>query len=177
MPRLLLFVCLYLSASSLLAQPSVDVLLAQLAAATADSERLPLLIELAEIEASTQPLVALAHGREALLLAQLQNDSANVAHASLYLGLAMGLPSIALMWLISLRSPERKWVNWIVSWGKPVTLLTVASQFSQRLYHVYLEHGAFSWVNGMTLVVLLWFGIYVLQSRSVRDSLKTPALA
>ncbi len=98
-------------------------------------------------------------------------------HSMLYLGLAMGLPSIALMWLISLRSPERKWVNWIVSWGKPVTLLTVASQFSQSLYHVYLEHGAFSWVNGMTLVVLLWFGIYVLQSRSVRDSLKTPALA
>lgn len=98
-------------------------------------------------------------------------------HSMLYLGLVMGLPSIALMWLISLRSPERKWVNWIVSWGKPVTLLTVASQFSQSLYHVYLEHGAFSWVNGMTLVVLLWFGIYVLQSRSVRDSLKTPALA
>ncbi|NIY84695.1 DUF2919 domain-containing protein [Vibrio hepatarius] len=98
-------------------------------------------------------------------------------HSMLYLGLVMGLPSIALMWLISLRSPERKWVNWIVSWGKPVTLLTVASQFSQSLYHVYLEHGAFSWVNGMTLVILLWFGIYVLQSRSVRDSLKTPALA
>ncbi len=98
-------------------------------------------------------------------------------HSMLYLGLVMGLPSIALMWLISLRSPERKWVNWIVSWGKPVTLLTVASQFSQSLYHVYLEHGAFSWVNGMTLVALLWFGIYVLQSRSVRDSLKTPALA
>lgn len=97
-------------------------------------------------------------------------------HSMLYLGLAMGVPSIMLMWLISLRSPERKWVNWIVKWGKGITLLTVLLQFSQGVYHVYLEQGAFSWANGVTMLVLLWFGLYTYQSRSVKDTFKNPAV-
>jgi len=95
-------------------------------------------------------------------------------HSMLYLGLAMGLPSIFLMWLISLRNPERGWVNKLVSWGKSITLVTVVSQFSQSVYHVYLEQGAFSWANGITMLVLLWFGLYVMKSRSVRDSFYNP---
>ncbi len=97
-------------------------------------------------------------------------------HSMLYLGLVMGVPSIMLMWLISLRSPERKWVNWIVKWGKGITLLTVLLQFSQGVYHVYLEQGAFSWANGVTMLVLLWFGLYTYQSRSVKDTFKNPAV-
>ncbi len=97
-------------------------------------------------------------------------------HSMLYLGLAMGVPSIMLMWLISLRSSERKWVNWIVKWGKGITLLTVLLQFSQGVYHVYLEQGAFSWANGVTMLVLLWFGLYTYQSRSVKDTFKNPAV-
>lgn len=96
-------------------------------------------------------------------------------HSMLYLGLVMGIPSIILMWLVSLRSPDRRWVNRVVGWGKVITLLTVISQFGQSLYHVYLEHGAFSWANGSTMVVLLWFVIYVLKSQSVSDSLRAPA--
>lgn len=95
-------------------------------------------------------------------------------HSMLYLGLAMGLPSIALMWLIGLRSPERKWINGMVNWGKSITLLTALCQFSQSVYHVYLEQGAFSWANGVTMLFLLWFGLYVAQSRSVNDTFKTP---
>lgn len=98
-------------------------------------------------------------------------------HSMLYLGLVMGLPSIALMWLISLRSPERVWINRSVGLGKWITLVTVASQFAQSLYHVYLLKGAFSWANAVTLLVLLWFGLYVAKSRSVKDSFDNPPSA
>lgn len=93
-------------------------------------------------------------------------------HDMLYLGLAMGLPSIVLMWLISLRSPERRWVAKIVSWGKPITLMATASQLIQSGYHVYLQAGAFSWTNGMIMLALLWFAIYVCKSKTVRDCFK-----
>lgn len=90
----------------------------------------------------------------------------------LYLGLAMGLPSIFLMWLFGLRSPDRNWVNNIVAWGKPLTLLATGSQFLQALYHVYLSRGAFSWANGVILLLLLWFMLYASNSRTVKDSFR-----
>ncbi|ELP50740.1 membrane protein [Vibrio cholerae 4260B] len=46
----------------------------------------------------------------------------------------------------------------------------------QTAFHVYLQQGAFHWANALTLLLLLWFGIYLVQSRHVRDSLKAPAL-
>lgn len=97
-------------------------------------------------------------------------------HSMLYLGLIMGLPSIILMWLISLRAPERSWLNRIVSMGKPLTLLMVILQFMQTLYHIYLEHGVFNWANASTLLVLLWFGLYLLKSKSVRDCFSIPPI-
>ena len=96
------------------------------------------------------------------------------AHDMLYLGLIMGIPSIALMWLVSLRTPERRWINVLVSWGKPITLLTAVSQLVQSVYHVYLQAGAFSWINGLIMLMLLWFCIYVYKSKTVRDCFKIP---
>lgn len=93
-------------------------------------------------------------------------------HNMLYLGLAMGIPSILLMWMVSLRSPERTWINHIVAYGRGITLVTAAAQLSQTLYHVYLVHGAFSWTNGAVMLLLLWLIIYFAKSRSVRDSFK-----
>ena len=95
-------------------------------------------------------------------------------HDMLYLGLIMGVPSIALMWLVSLRTPERRWINVLVSWGKPITLVTAISQLIQSVYHVYLQAGAFSWVNGLVMLMLLWFCIYVYKSKTVIDCFKIP---
>ncbi|MFM2589212.1 DUF2919 domain-containing protein [Vibrio sp. TBV020] len=97
-------------------------------------------------------------------------------HTMLYLGLAMGIPSIVLMWLVNLRSPERRWINRIVTWGRSVTLVTATLQLSQTLYHVYLVHGAFSWTNGSVMLLLLWLILYIGKSRSVRDCFKNPPM-
>ncbi len=97
-------------------------------------------------------------------------------HTMLYLGLIMGVPSIVLMWLISLRNPQRRWVNKLVSWGKGLTLVTALAQLGQTLYHVHLQLGAFSWANAATLVILSWFVLYLSKSKTVRDCLVTPAL-
>lgn len=90
-------------------------------------------------------------------------------HTMLYLGLAMGIPSILLMWMVSLRSPERSWLNNIVAYGRGITLVTATAQLSQTLYHIYLVHGAFSWANGAVMLLLLWLIIYFVKSRSVKD--------
>lgn len=95
---------------------------------------------------------------------------------TLYIGLAMGVPSIIFMWFVGLRNVERHWINRIVSWGRVITLMTVSAQFALTFYHVHLEHGAFSWANGLTLMLLLWLAIYLVKSRSVRDSLRVPTL-
>ncbi len=93
-------------------------------------------------------------------------------HALFYLDLGMGLPSLALMWAIGLRSPDRGWVSKTLSVAKPITLLIIAGQFSQTVYHVYLEHGVFQWSSAITLVILLWFMLYTYNSRHVRESLR-----
>ncbi|WP_158119910.1 DUF2919 domain-containing protein [Vibrio metoecus] len=97
-------------------------------------------------------------------------------HSLLYVGLAMGVPILSLMWLITLRNSQRGWVNRIVAQGRAMTLLTVIGQAIQTAFHVYLQLGAFHWANALTLVLLLWFGIYLVQSRHVKDSLQIPVL-
>ncbi len=80
------------------------------------------------------------------------------------------------MGLITLRSSQRQWVNQIGAQGRAISLFVVIGQFVQTGFHVYLQQGAFHWANALTLLLLLWFGIYLVQSRHVRDSLKAPAL-
>ncbi|NAX23356.1 DUF2919 family protein [Vibrio sp. V39_P1S14PM300] len=95
-------------------------------------------------------------------------------HAMLYLGLVMGVPGIALMWLISLRKPERTIINGLVALGRPLTLVTAVLQLLQSVYHVYLQHGAFSWTNGLIMLALLWFIIYLSNSRTAADCFRLP---
>ncbi|WP_394248072.1 DUF2919 domain-containing protein [Vibrio profundi] len=98
-------------------------------------------------------------------------------HSMLYLGIAMGIPSILLMWLIGLRNADRKWINQITRWGREVTLLVSVLQLGQTAYHVYLENGAFRWSNAVALVILLWLSLYLFKSRTVRDCFVIPSLA
>ncbi len=77
------------------------------------------------------------------------------------------------MWLITLRSSQRQWVNQIVAQGRAISLFFVIAQFVQTAFHVYLQLG-FHRANALTLLLLLWFGIYLVQSRHVRDSLNAP---
>lgn len=95
---------------------------------------------------------------------------------TLYLGLMVGVPSVLLMWIMGLRKPGRGWIDRITTYGRGITLVLVFGQLAQTLYHVYLEHGEFNWANALTLLILLWFGIYVLNSQWVRDCFLVPNL-
>ncbi|MGR5254213.1 DUF2919 domain-containing protein [Vibrio astriarenae] len=90
----------------------------------------------------------------------------------LKVGMLLGLPSLVFMWLIALRNQERKTINRIVSVAKPVTFLMILIQSAQTGYHIVLERGVFSWSHGVTLVIMLWFGLYVMKSKTVVDCLK-----
>ncbi|MGF1749742.1 MULTISPECIES: DUF2919 domain-containing protein [Vibrio] len=92
----------------------------------------------------------------------------------LYIGLAMGLPIAIAMWLISLRKPESTYINGLVNYLKPISLIVVAGQLIHTTYLVNLQHWGFSWTNAVTLVLLLWFAIYLVNSRTVVDCLATP---
>ncbi|ARO99220.1 Inner membrane protein YfeZ [Vibrio alginolyticus] len=106
------------------------------------------------------------------LLAIVYPDS-----STLYLGLAMGIPSLLLMWLMGLRHPDRGWVNRITRYGREITLILCGIQLAQTMYHVYLEHGVFNWANALTITLLAWFMIYLLNGRWVKDCFHVPQLA
>ena len=95
---------------------------------------------------------------------------------TLYIGLIIGIPSVLLMWVMGLRKPGRRWIDRLTTYGRGVTLFLVVGQLLQTFYHVYLERGAFNWANGLTLVILLWFGIYVFNSQWVKDCFHVPNL-
>ncbi|MGP8307328.1 DUF2919 domain-containing protein [Vibrio sp. YIC-376] len=94
--------------------------------------------------------------------------------STLYLGLLMGIPSLLLMWLMGLRQPERRWVNKIVSYGREMTLILCGIQLAQTTYHVYLEHGVFNWANALTITLITWFMIYLVNGRWVKDCFNVP---
>lgn len=79
-------------------------------------------------------------------------------HSLLYVGLAMGAPALALMWLITLRSSQRQWVNQIVAQGRAISLFVVIGQFVQTAFHVYLQAGGFSLGQRIdpTLITVVW---------------------
>ncbi|WP_375753139.1 DUF2919 domain-containing protein [Vibrio sp. HN007] len=96
--------------------------------------------------------------------------------ATLNIGLAVGAPAIVLFWLLGLRHQDRKWVVGIFSYGRIITLLTILAQLGLVVYQIYLEKGAFSWPNALTLVGLLWLLLFVQKSKRVRDCFHAPVL-
>lgn len=93
---------------------------------------------------------------------------------ALYYDMLLGGPVLILMWLVGLRHPERNWINRIVDCGRGVTIALIAVQFIQVGYQVYLDNGRFHWISALTLLLLLWFMLYAVQSRRLKDSFKTP---
>ncbi|WP_153447487.1 DUF2919 domain-containing protein [Vibrio algicola] len=93
---------------------------------------------------------------------------------SLYAGLIVGLPVVALAWCIGLRKPERKWLNRLISQGWLLTTLTVAIQFGLTLYHLSFTYWRFNWSDALTLLGLIWFLLFLLQSQKTKDTFVAP---
>lgn len=91
---------------------------------------------------------------------------------TLYLGLAIGLPSILLMWLIGFRNPDRIWINRFISWGRGLTLLLIVGHLGLVIYQITLDKGVFSWSHSITAVLLIWFFLFVWKSRRLKECLK-----
>lgn len=95
-------------------------------------------------------------------------------HTMLYFGLIMGLPIVVGMWLVGLRKADSDRVNRCVGYLRWISILVVALQLAHTVYLVNLQHWQFTWTNAVTLVLLCWFAIYLVNSRHVIDCLKTP---
>lgn len=93
-------------------------------------------------------------------------------HAMLYLGLAMGTPIAIGMWLVGLRTVDSKKINFCVAYLRPLTVTITILQLLHTVYLVNLQHWIFSWANAITLVGLIWFLIYLVNSRYVIDCLQ-----
>ncbi|WP_117235152.1 DUF2919 domain-containing protein [Vibrio maerlii] len=94
----------------------------------------------------------------------------------LYVGLATSIPTVILMWIISLRNGERRWIDKLITWAKPITLLVVAAQLLQTIHHIQIDRGAFSWPNAITLVLLAWFALFVGRSHRVKTCFTAPKI-
>ncbi|MFH0256318.1 DUF2919 domain-containing protein [Vibrio rumoiensis] len=93
---------------------------------------------------------------------------------SLYLGLMVGLPIVILAWTISLRRPERQWLNKILAFGRSYTAAIVLAQFVITLYHLSQTQWLFNWSDALTLLGLVWLLMYLFQSQRVKDTFSIP---
>ncbi|MFH0264775.1 DUF2919 domain-containing protein [Vibrio rumoiensis] len=93
---------------------------------------------------------------------------------SLYLGLMVGLPIVILAWTISLRTPERQWLNKILAFGRSYTAAIVLAQFVITLYHLSQTQWLFNWSDALTLLGLVWLLMYLFQSQRVKDTFSIP---
>ena len=97
-------------------------------------------------------------------------------HSTLYIGLVAGIPALLMSWLIGLRTPERARICRVIEYGKPISVVMILGHLGLVGYQIYLMSGTFSWSNAATLVGLLWFLLFVLKSRRVRDCFRSPLL-
>ncbi len=95
---------------------------------------------------------------------------------TLYIGLGMGLPSIIMMWLIGLRDAKRPIVNRIMTYGREYSLLITVSQLGLVIYQIILSGHRFSWAHSISAVLLVWFILFLLQSKRVKTCLRAKHL-
>lgn len=93
---------------------------------------------------------------------------------SLYVGLLVGLPVVVIAWCMGLRKPERKWLSIFLSKGWQLTALSVMVQFGLTLYHLSLTYWIFNWSDALTLLGLMWFFLFLLQSSRAKDTFLIP---
>lgn len=95
---------------------------------------------------------------------------------SLYLGLMVGLPVVILAWTISLRTPERHYLNRFLSYGRLYTIVATLAQFALTFYHLFETQWGFNWSDALTLLGLVWLLLYLVQSNRVKDTFISPNL-
>lgn len=95
-------------------------------------------------------------------------------HSTFYIGLAIGFPALALIWMMGLRNQDRPRVCRFISHARWMTLLLTVMQLGLAGQQVVLLSGKFSWPLATTLVLLLWLLIYISKSRRVRDCFRSP---
>ncbi|MBD1571891.1 DUF2919 domain-containing protein [Vibrio sp. S17_S38] len=93
---------------------------------------------------------------------------------SLYVGLLVGLPVVVIAWCMGLRKPERKRLSTFLSKGWQLTALSVMVQFGLTLYHLSLTYWVFNWSDALTLLGLMWFLLFLLQSSRAKDTFLIP---
>jgi len=98
-------------------------------------------------------------------------------HSLFYTGLVVGLPAIVLIWLMGLRTAERKRICQIMRHGRRVTLSLILIQLGLEVYQIVLEGGKFSLAHAVTLVLLGWMFLYFYRSRRVADCFRSPLLS
>lgn len=95
---------------------------------------------------------------------------------TLYIGLAMGFPSILMMWLIGFRHPDRPWVNRVMCYARGTTLLLALCHFALVVYQIVLSGHQFSWAHSISAVILIWFILFLVQSKRVKTCLRATHL-
>jgi len=89
---------------------------------------------------------------------------------SLYIGMVIGLPALLLMWLSGQRYKNHNVMNFLWQHGKKLLLAAYITDCLLQLYHLSLTHGAFSWTRATTMLLTLWFSLYLLRSTRVRNT-------
>ncbi|MBY6105337.1 DUF2919 domain-containing protein [Ferrimonas balearica] len=80
-----------------------------------------------------------------------------------YLGLALGLPALVLLWAQSQRH-NLNVAKHLWHWGRPLLLATWSAQMALQLKALTLSHGQFHWAPALTLMLSFWVGLYLFKS-------------
>ncbi|USD65956.1 DUF2919 domain-containing protein [Vibrio sp. SCSIO 43136] len=95
---------------------------------------------------------------------------------SLYIGLWLGLPSIVMMWLIGLRHPERRWINRMMSASRGLTITITILHLGLIILQIVRTNHVFSWSVAVSGVILVWFLLFLINSKRVKTCLSSMSL-
>ncbi|MBE1274652.1 DUF2919 domain-containing protein [Enterovibrio baiacu] len=95
-------------------------------------------------------------------------------HDALYLGLAVGFPSVALMLMAGNLHRYPRVIERVWHWGRAILLAAFSCDLVLQIKHLIVGHWRFHWSSAVTLLIALWLVIYLLRSRRIQFLFASP---
>ncbi|MEZ9526062.1 DUF2919 domain-containing protein [Enterovibrio norvegicus] len=95
-------------------------------------------------------------------------------HDALYMGLAVGFPSVALMLMAGNLHRYPRVIENVWHWGRAILLAAFSCDLVLQIKHLTVGHWRFHWSSAVTLLIALWLVIYLLRSRRIQFLFASP---
>ncbi|CZF83123.1 DUF2919 domain-containing protein [Grimontia marina] len=96
------------------------------------------------------------------------------SHDALYIGLALGLPAVALMLMAGSLHRFPAFFQRVWRFGKYTLLAALSGDLILQVKHLMAQRWEFHWSGALMLLMAIWLVLYLLRSRRIQFLFEAP---